>query len=166
MDRTGHKSSQMIALYARQARTWAELSLGPLLPLDTLLLEVRRHALARDEARGIAAGPSMRLRRTRRPRAGDAKSSGPTSGPKIAPTAGLERVSGLFCKCATSFRLSSNRSSPLAFLPFGHIHGSPLKSTGVDPSHGTLVARPEAGDRHPTRLAPGGQANTRPDRLS
>ncbi len=52
MDRTGHKSSQMIALYARQARTWAELNLGPLLPLDTLLLEMRRGA--------SQPGPSMR----------------------------------------------------------------------------------------------------------
>ena len=34
----------MIALYARQARTWAELNLGPLLPLDTLLPEMRREA--------------------------------------------------------------------------------------------------------------------------
>ena len=38
MDCTGHKSSQMIALYARQARTWTELNLGPLLP------EMRRKA--------------------------------------------------------------------------------------------------------------------------
>jgi integrase len=41
-DRTGHKSSQMLALYARQARTWAELELGTLRPLDELLPEVRR----------------------------------------------------------------------------------------------------------------------------
>jgi integrase len=40
-DRTGHKSSQMIALYARQARTWNELALGPLGPLDELLPEMR-----------------------------------------------------------------------------------------------------------------------------
>jgi integrase len=41
-DRTGHKSSQMIALYARQARTWVELNLGPMLPMDELLPEMKR----------------------------------------------------------------------------------------------------------------------------
>jgi integrase len=40
-DRTGHKSSQMIALYARQARQWNELALGPLGALDELLPEMR-----------------------------------------------------------------------------------------------------------------------------
>jgi len=38
-DRTGHKSSQMIALYTRQARTWSELGLGTVSPLDALLPE-------------------------------------------------------------------------------------------------------------------------------
>ena len=39
-DRTGHKSSAMVALYSRQARTWAELKLGELAPLDELLPEM------------------------------------------------------------------------------------------------------------------------------
>jgi integrase len=39
--RTGHKSSQMVALYARQARMWTELNLGPLHALDELLPELR-----------------------------------------------------------------------------------------------------------------------------
>ena len=38
-DRTGHKSSAMVALYARQARTWTELDLGTLQPLDAVLPE-------------------------------------------------------------------------------------------------------------------------------
>ncbi|HTB77902.1 MAG TPA: hypothetical protein VK762_31870 [Polyangiaceae bacterium] len=38
-DRTGHKSSQILALYTRQARTWSELALGLLSPLDALLPE-------------------------------------------------------------------------------------------------------------------------------
>jgi hypothetical protein len=37
--RTGHKSSQMLALYTRQARTWAEQGLGGPEPLDELLPE-------------------------------------------------------------------------------------------------------------------------------
>ncbi|MGH7434223.1 MAG: tyrosine-type recombinase/integrase, partial [Polyangiaceae bacterium] len=45
-DRTGHKSSQMLALYARQARTWAELELGTLHPLDELLPEMSAHRVA------------------------------------------------------------------------------------------------------------------------
>ncbi len=40
-DRTGHKSSQMIATYARQAGTWSELDLGTLGPLDGLLPEMK-----------------------------------------------------------------------------------------------------------------------------
>jgi hypothetical protein len=39
-DRTRHKSSQMLALYTRQARTWAELGMGTLGPMDQLLPEV------------------------------------------------------------------------------------------------------------------------------
>jgi len=40
-DRTGYKSSAMVALYARQARTWGELQLGSLGPLDELLPEMK-----------------------------------------------------------------------------------------------------------------------------
>ncbi len=39
-DRTGHKSSQMLALYTRQARQWGELELGALQAMDTLLPEM------------------------------------------------------------------------------------------------------------------------------
>ena len=39
-DRTGHKSSAMLALYTRQARTWAEIGMGTLGYLDALLPEV------------------------------------------------------------------------------------------------------------------------------
>jgi integrase len=48
-DRTGHKSSQMLSLYTRQARTWAELGLGALQPLDELLPEMK--------ARGPGSAP-------------------------------------------------------------------------------------------------------------
>ena len=40
-DRTGHRPSQMLATYTRQARTWAELDLGTLQPIDALLPEMR-----------------------------------------------------------------------------------------------------------------------------
>jgi integrase len=40
-DRTGHTTSQMLAKYTRQARTWAELDLGTLADLDALIPEVR-----------------------------------------------------------------------------------------------------------------------------
>ena len=39
-DRTGHKSSAMLAMYTRQARTWAEIGMGTLGALDLLLPEV------------------------------------------------------------------------------------------------------------------------------
>jgi integrase len=41
-DRTGHRSSDMINRYRRQARTWAELGLGTLAPLDGAIPELRR----------------------------------------------------------------------------------------------------------------------------
>jgi hypothetical protein len=40
-DRTGHTSRAMINRYRRAARTWAELSLGPLAPLDEAIPELR-----------------------------------------------------------------------------------------------------------------------------
>ncbi len=76
-DRTGHKSSQMIALYARQARTWAELELGQLGPLDELLPEVK--ASARKRGRNTAPKPS-------KPPPDDWA----TIGPQVAPPAGVE----------------------------------------------------------------------------
>ena len=96
MDRTGHKSSQMIALYARQARTWTELNLGPLLPLDRLLPEMRRgasqpgpsmrpasHAPAsRQEATEIARKERVSLRQYRR-RSRWPRSSGGSSTPGV-----------------------------------------------------------------------------------
>jgi integrase len=39
-DRTGHRSSEMINRYRRAARTWAELDLGPLAPLDECIPEL------------------------------------------------------------------------------------------------------------------------------
>jgi len=81
MDRTGHKSSQMIALYARQARTWAELNLGSLSPLDTLLPEMSREASQPGQSTRPASHPASREGR---------KIERATSGPQIAPAVGLE----------------------------------------------------------------------------
>jgi integrase len=95
MDRTGHKSSQMIALYARQARTWAELNLGRLLPLDTLLPEMGRGA--------SQPGPSTRPASHRpAPRRGR-RIERATSGPPNAPAAGLEPATRrLTAACSTN----------------------------------------------------------------
>jgi hypothetical protein len=41
MDRTRHKSSAMVALHARQARTWGVLGLGVLGPLNELIPEMK-----------------------------------------------------------------------------------------------------------------------------
>jgi hypothetical protein len=51
-DRTGHKSSQMLSLYTRRARTWAKLELGTLGPLDALLAEARRRREGGEEGEG------------------------------------------------------------------------------------------------------------------
>jgi hypothetical protein len=42
-DRTGHKSSEMVARYRRKARAAAELDLGTYKPLDELLFGTRRN---------------------------------------------------------------------------------------------------------------------------
>ena len=44
-DRTGHRSSQMIARYRRQARTWEEMGLGELVPLHLAIPELTELAV-------------------------------------------------------------------------------------------------------------------------
>jgi hypothetical protein len=56
-DRTGHRSSQMLALDTRQARQWSELMLGALQPMDALLPEMAKPA---------EGGPSLSPRFDRR----------------------------------------------------------------------------------------------------
>ena len=83
-DRTGHRSSQMLALYTRQARTWAELELGTLRPLDELLPEMRDGSPA-TPPEPVPAEPheprGARRRGHRRP-----------NGARIAPPVRLERT--------------------------------------------------------------------------
>jgi hypothetical protein len=87
-DRTGHKSSQMLSLYTRQARTWQELGLGTLQPLDELLPEMKPSASA-------TGPPKSRRRRSTLHWA--------TNGPRVAPTAGLEPATRrLTAACSTN----------------------------------------------------------------
>jgi len=80
-DRTGHRSSQMINRYRRQARTAAELRLGWLARLDQVIPELR----PKRPARKVGHGKARRRRR-----------SGPRGGPRIARPAGFEpATSGL-----------------------------------------------------------------------
>jgi len=96
MDRTGHKSSQMIALYARQARSWAELNLEPLLPLDTLLPEMMRLEASQPGPSTRSASHAPASRRGR-------KIERATTGPRIAPAAGLEPATRrLTAACSTN----------------------------------------------------------------
>jgi integrase len=53
-DRTGHKSSQMINTYRRQARTWVELGIDALAPLDAAVPELATFAARRGDARRAA----------------------------------------------------------------------------------------------------------------
>ena len=54
-DRTGHKSSQMINTYRRQARTWVELGIDALAPLDATVPELAAFAARGNDTRGTAA---------------------------------------------------------------------------------------------------------------
>ena len=49
MDRTGHRSSQMIQRYRRSARQWEEASLGTLVPLDRAISELASEAPPAEE---------------------------------------------------------------------------------------------------------------------
>jgi integrase len=58
MDRTGHRSSEMVNRYRRAARTFAELDLGPLHPMDEAIPEIAEWLRAHGEkdATPAAAG--------------------------------------------------------------------------------------------------------------
>jgi integrase len=61
-DRTGHKSSQMISAYARQARTWAELDVGSFGPMHRLIpecLEATKAKPARPRRMGSEWAPRV-----------------------------------------------------------------------------------------------------------
>jgi integrase len=59
-DRTGHRSSVMINRYRRAARTWAELGLGPLAPLDEAIPELRSsRAMPREPIGGDLIAPRL-----------------------------------------------------------------------------------------------------------
>ncbi len=79
-DRTGHKSSQMVSLYARQARTWAELNLGQLRPLDELLPEMKKGITGAEGASGHGSGEGGG--------AADWATNGPQSGPRSKRSTG------------------------------------------------------------------------------
>lgn len=63
MDRTGHRSSEMVHTYRRAARSFAELGLGPLRPMDEAIPEIAEilaaeRAAEQRAAKGAAAEPS------------------------------------------------------------------------------------------------------------
>lgn len=79
-DRTGHRSSAMIATYKRAARTVEELALGPLAPLDVALPELA--GAADDGGAGGAGSP------------GDGSAHGEGTGAPPAPGDGAPRAVG------------------------------------------------------------------------
>jgi integrase len=96
-DRTGHKSSQMLAHYQRQARTWTELGLGTLGALDVLLPEVPR---AKHRKGGPSNPPTRRARPTS---AHDSHSDRAAIGPRTEPPSRLElETYGLRNRCSTT----------------------------------------------------------------
>ena len=61
-DRTGHRSGAMINRYRRAARTWAELGLGSLAPLDEAIPESLRVCLKWAATPPETLRPGMRER--------------------------------------------------------------------------------------------------------
>jgi len=55
MDRTGHRSSEMVHTYRRAARSFAELGLGPLRPMDEAIPEIAEFLAAERAAEQRAA---------------------------------------------------------------------------------------------------------------
>lgn len=69
-DRTGHKSSTMIAKYQRAARTYAELGLGPLKPLAEAIVWEQDPACQTSVQRGRYVRTSARVMKGRKLRLG------------------------------------------------------------------------------------------------
>ncbi len=87
-DRTGHKSSAMVARYKRKARQWSEAALGVLSPLDRAIPELA----AKDDAPSGGAGggggaPGRRTDGARVPTAASSASPSRPIAPGIAPEA-------------------------------------------------------------------------------
>jgi hypothetical protein len=60
-DRTGHKSSQMIATYKRNARTFAELDLGALAPLNVAIPELALPSDCPEDSAAEVSNPSAAI---------------------------------------------------------------------------------------------------------
>src|SRR5260370_34097473 len=70
----------MVSLYARQARTWAELNLGQLRTLDELLTEMKKGITGAEGASGHGSGEGGG--------AADWATNGPQSGPRSKRSTG------------------------------------------------------------------------------
>lgn len=79
MDRTGHRSSVMLNEYRRQARTWAELDLGALAPLDQAIPELRSRT-PKTPAGGQKTGSGGGSHKTRKGRNTDNGQGGRSEG--------------------------------------------------------------------------------------
>src|SRR5260370_7576051 len=70
----------MVSLYARQARTWAELNVGQLRPVDELLPEMKKGITGAEGASGQGSGEGGG--------AADWATNGPQSGPRSKRSTG------------------------------------------------------------------------------
>lgn len=85
-DRTGHRSSQMINRYRRQARGAHELGLGPLLPLDQAIQELCQRQPTRDQWQPLA----LPLPITAKSQRNHQQADGPAMTPKLVSRDGIE----------------------------------------------------------------------------
>jgi len=94
-DRTGHRSSQMIARYKRTARTFTELGLGDLTPLDAALPEIGAEppkAGARRGSRASRRAPRVGHRVGQKLRAPSDSNGRPTDSKSVALSSSTSRI--------------------------------------------------------------------------
>jgi integrase len=101
-DRTGHRSSQMINRYRRQARTAHELGLGRLLPLDQAIEELCQRQPTRDQWRPDAAPTAVRTDVSTKGERGDQDPDRPFIAPNLVSRDGIEPPTrGFSILCST-----------------------------------------------------------------
>jgi hypothetical protein len=116
-DRTGHKSASMVALYKRQARTWEELNLGELRPLDALLPEMRAAAKGPSTPSTSGARRPVRRGRGNRVRAA-ARRRGQQTGSNVA-RAGIALSCTTACPARPARSTGKTDGGPMAGEPPG-----------------------------------------------
>jgi integrase len=143
MDRTGHRSSEMVNRYRRSARTFAELGLGPLLPMDEAIPEIaeRLRAPAEKGAKPHAAADACRPA-SRKP------ATAPSSAPAQPEAAQPEAAQPEAAK-KEERHANAGAPSPASAPPAAHEKESPQRDATPHPAPPASAPSSRAADTAP-----------------